>query len=297
MSGSSSTHVGRCLHPSSATASTTPGAHSVWPASSGTTRMHRWSLQRVCGNWRHHGVRVEGWCSGSTPNGRPTADPLSDDGWARTLWGLAHASTGCLGATIAHRSARLLAALAGLESPPSPGGCPKPRSPEWCCSDTTPASADGTRLVEVNARHLPVPASTWWLDVARASPHVRQRTGRRGDARRRGAPRRRGRDRVGSRAARLARVPPDEPCGTPELHARGRSGARRSRRLRSAATRSVDAGRCQPRGLPDQRGRGLGRRREPRGSMVRREQRPRDPDVGSRHGEPRSTGSRPAGST
>jgi hypothetical protein len=89
-------------------------------------------------------------------NGRPTADPLSDDGWARTLWGLAHASTGCLGATIAHRSARLLAALVALESL-HPRAAAQAALAGVVLLRYDSASADGTRLVEVNARHLPVP--------------------------------------------------------------------------------------------------------------------------------------------
>jgi hypothetical protein len=87
--------------------------------------------------------------------GRPTGDQLSDDGWARTLWGLAHASTGSLGATIADRSARLLAALVGLESL-HPRAAAQAALAGVVLLRHDSASADGTRLVEVNARHLPV---------------------------------------------------------------------------------------------------------------------------------------------
>lgn len=89
-------------------------------------------------------------------DGRPTGDPLSDDGWARTLWGLAHASTGCLGATIAHGSTRLLAALVGLESL-HPRAAAHATLAGVVLLRHDSASADGTRLVDVNARHLPVP--------------------------------------------------------------------------------------------------------------------------------------------
>jgi hypothetical protein len=102
------------------------------------------------------------WCSGRglvlrlDADGRPTGDPLSDDGWARTLWGLAHASTGCLGATIANRSARLLADLVGLESS-HPRAAAHAALAGVVLLRHDPASQDGTRLVDVNARHLPVP--------------------------------------------------------------------------------------------------------------------------------------------
>ncbi|HYN33715.1 MAG TPA: hypothetical protein VES40_13900 [Ilumatobacteraceae bacterium] len=101
------------------------------------------------------------WCSGRglvlrlDADGRPTGDPLSDDGWARMLWGLAHASTGSLGATIAQRSAPLLAALAGMESS-------QPRAAAHAVLAGVvllrhdSASADGARLVDVNAGNLPV---------------------------------------------------------------------------------------------------------------------------------------------
>ena len=102
------------------------------------------------------------WCPGRglvlrlDADGRPTGDPLSDDGWARVVWGLAHASAGTLGATIAHRSARLLADLAGLESA-HPRAAAHAVLAGVVLLRHDPASPDGARLVEVNVRHVPSP--------------------------------------------------------------------------------------------------------------------------------------------
>ncbi len=96
-------------------------------------------------------------------DGRPTQDPLSDDGRARATWGLAHASAGTLGATMSQRSAGLLAALAGLESfHPRAAAHAVLAGVVLLRHDAT--SVAGTKLVDVNARHLPVSRRcTGWM--------------------------------------------------------------------------------------------------------------------------------------
>ena len=85
-------------------------------------------------------------------DGHPTNDPLSDDGWARTLWGLALASTGPL--ELRDRAGELLGVLAGLHSM-HPRAAAHAMLTGLILLGDDAGSTLGARLVEQHAPHLP----------------------------------------------------------------------------------------------------------------------------------------------
>jgi len=85
-------------------------------------------------------------------DGRPTNDPLSDDGWARALWGLAVAATGPLG--LRDQARALLDALGGPHSTHPRAAAHAVLAGLTLLSDD-PASTFGSALVDRHAPHLP----------------------------------------------------------------------------------------------------------------------------------------------
>jgi len=85
-------------------------------------------------------------------DGHPTNDPLSDDSWARTLWGPALASTGPL--ELRDRAGELLGVLAGLHSM-HPRAAAHAMLTGLILLGDNAGSTLGARLVEQHAPHLP----------------------------------------------------------------------------------------------------------------------------------------------
>lgn len=85
-------------------------------------------------------------------DGHPTNDPLSDDGWARTLWGLALASTGPL--ELRDRAGQLLEGLAELHSPHPRAAAHAVLAGLILLGDDLDSTI-GAQLVERHAPHLP----------------------------------------------------------------------------------------------------------------------------------------------